>query len=106
VENLWITVGNSLLSVGKARQAPYLPGAQIKIFGLGGVLSTEKRCLPTAYPQGGFLYKGVEQDFYWLWGLSPQKSLWLLLLPLYIEILSTHEHFQVGTGVPDFQDFK
>ena len=31
------------------------------------------------------------------------KCLWLLLLPLYIEILSTHEHFQVGTGVPDFQ---
>ncbi len=38
--------------------------------------------------------------------LLHKKSLWLLLLPLYIENLSTYEHFQVGSGVPDFRDFK
>jgi hypothetical protein len=54
VENLWITVGISLISVGKARKALNQPEAHVRVFGSEGGLSTKKRWLPTAYPHGGF----------------------------------------------------
>ena len=38
--------------------------------------------------------------------LLHKKCLWLLLLLLYIENFFTHEHFQLGTGVPDFQKLR
>jgi DNA polymerase III subunit beta len=38
--------------------------------------------------------------------LLHKKCLWLLLLHLYIENFSTHEHFQLGTGVPNFQKLR
>jgi hypothetical protein len=54
VENLWITVGISLISVGKARKALSQPEALVRVFGSEGGLSTKKRWLPTTYPQSDF----------------------------------------------------
>jgi hypothetical protein len=54
VENLWITVGISLVSVGKAWKAPHSLKTQIKILVCEGGLSTKKWGLPTAYPHRNF----------------------------------------------------
>ena len=107
VENLWITVGISLISVGKSWLALNPIEAQGRIFGWEGFYPHKYGGYPPLTHKEFSLYNGVEQDFYFFWGAPPQeRSLVTTTTFIYRKSLHTRTFFKSAQVCQTFETFK